>query len=121
MSPREPLDPPELEGYEYLERLGSGGFSDVFLYERQFPRQKVAIKVLSTDAMGEDARERFTAEANTMASLSTRDTRGTAGLSLAPWTRDVGQMVTSPGELYRLVEFNRPNSDEIDPYTGFGQ
>lgn len=56
-----------------------------------------------------------------MASLSTRDTRGTAGLSLAPWTRDVGQMVTSPGELYRLVEFNRPNSDEIDPYTGFGQ
>lgn len=54
-------------------------------------------------------------------SLLTQDTRTTAGFSLAPWTRDVGQMVASPGDLYRLVEFNRPNSDEINPYTGFGQ
>lgn len=56
-----------------------------------------------------------------IASLLTKDTRTTAGFSLAPWTRDVGQMVASPGDLYRLVEFNRPNSDEIDPLTGFGQ
>lgn len=54
-------------------------------------------------------------------SLLTKDTRTTAGFSLSPWTRDVGQMVASPGDLYRLVEFNRPNSDEINPYTGFGQ
>lgn len=56
-----------------------------------------------------------------IAGLLTRDTRTTAGFSLSPWTRDVGQMVASPGDLYRLVEFNRPNSDELNPYSGFGQ
>ena len=33
-----------------------------------------------------------------------RDTRATANFSLAPWTRDVGQMVNSPGDLYGLME-----------------
>ncbi len=36
--------------------------------------------------------------------MLTRDTRATANFSLAPWTRDVGQMVQSPGDLARLVE-----------------
>lgn len=34
----------------------------------------------------------------------TKDTQGIAGFSLAPWTRDVGQMVTSPADLYAMVE-----------------
>ncbi len=41
--------------------------------------------------------------------LLTRDTRATANFSLAPWTRDVGQMVQSPGDLARLME--RPVRD----------
>ena len=36
--------------------------------------------------------------------LLTRDSRATANFSLAPWTRDVGQMVVSPGDLYRLMD-----------------
>ena len=69
-SSRAPLEPPDLNGYEFVSRLGSGGFADVFLYERVFPRQKVAIKVLAPEALGETGRERFTGEANAMASVS---------------------------------------------------
>jgi hypothetical protein len=36
--------------------------------------------------------------------MLTRDTRARSELSLAPWTRDVGQMVVSPGDLYTTVE-----------------
>jgi membrane-associated phospholipid phosphatase len=36
--------------------------------------------------------------------LLTHDTQAVAGISLAPWTRDVGQMVVSPGDLARIVE-----------------
>ena len=34
----------------------------------------------------------------------TRDTQAIAGFALAPWTRDVGQMVVSPGDLYSILE-----------------
>jgi membrane-associated phospholipid phosphatase len=36
--------------------------------------------------------------------LLTYDTQALAGISLAPWTRDVGQMVVSPGDLARILE-----------------
>ncbi len=36
--------------------------------------------------------------------LLTQDTRASAGFALSPWTRDVGQMVASPGDLYRMTE-----------------
>ncbi|HEX7251051.1 MAG TPA: YjbH domain-containing protein [Burkholderiales bacterium] len=36
--------------------------------------------------------------------MLTKDTRATATFSLAPWTRDVGQMVQSPGDLARIFE-----------------
>ncbi|HSA90258.1 MAG TPA: YjbH domain-containing protein [Burkholderiales bacterium] len=36
--------------------------------------------------------------------LRTKDTQSIAGFSLSPWTRDVGQMVVSPGDLARIVE-----------------
>jgi membrane-associated phospholipid phosphatase len=32
------------------------------------------------------------------------DTQASAGMALAPWTRDVGQMVQTPGDLYDMVE-----------------
>lgn len=45
------------------------------------------------------------------------DTQATAGMSLAPWTRDVGQMVQSPGDLYEMVE--QPRRD-MTSYDGLG-
>jgi membrane-associated phospholipid phosphatase len=36
--------------------------------------------------------------------LLTRDTQAAGVFSLAPWTRDVGQMVVSPGDLYSILE-----------------
>ncbi|HUG76894.1 MAG TPA: YjbH domain-containing protein, partial [Burkholderiales bacterium] len=36
--------------------------------------------------------------------LLTYDTQASATMSLSPWTRDVGQMVASPGDLYRILE-----------------
>jgi len=45
------------------------------------------------------------------------DTQATAGMSLSPWTRDVGQIVTSPGDLYEL--FEQPRRD-ITTYDGLG-
>ena len=68
-SRRAPASPPDLPGYTYERLLGSGGFADVFLYERQLPRMPVAIKVLVGSGLTEDARRKFADEANTMARL----------------------------------------------------
>jgi membrane-associated phospholipid phosphatase len=45
------------------------------------------------------------------------DTQTTAGIGLSPWTRDVGQMVASPGDLYDMVE--QPRRD-MTSYDGLG-
>ncbi len=65
------MAPPELPGFEHLRLIGSGGYSDVFLYNQQMPRRPVAIKVLLSEALGAQSREQFFAEANAMASVST--------------------------------------------------
>lgn len=62
--------PPDLPGYEFIRLLGSGGFSDVFLYEQRLPRRKVAVKVLLTESVTPQTRKQFADEANLMASLS---------------------------------------------------
>jgi serine/threonine protein kinase len=62
--------PPRLGGFEFIRVLGSGGFSDVFLYEQQLPRREVAVKVLLTDGLTAAGRAAFVAEANVMARLS---------------------------------------------------
>lgn len=62
--------PPALPGFEFIRLLGSGGFSDVFLYEQALPKRSVAVKVLLTDSVDDAARARFVAEANVMAQLS---------------------------------------------------
>jgi hypothetical protein len=64
-------EPPALTGFEFVRPLGSGGFSDVFLYEQQLPRRQVAVKVLVTDEGTATNTEAFIAEANVMARLST--------------------------------------------------
>ena len=72
MSPkRAPMAPPDLPGFTYVDLLGSGGFADVYLYEQQLPKRRVAVKVLLTERMSSGSVEEFTAEANVMAMLST--------------------------------------------------
>jgi len=62
--------PPELPGYTFVKLLGSGGFSDVFLYDQKLPRRRVAVKVLLTEDLTSASRAAFVAEANLMAQLS---------------------------------------------------
>lgn len=68
---RTPSPPPQLPGFTYLQALGAGGFADVFLYEQEMPRRKVAVKVLLADRITTGAAQEFTDEANVMAMLST--------------------------------------------------
>ena len=53
--------PPELPGHTFVRLLGSGGFSDVFLYEQQLPRRRVAVKVLLLDELTPANRAAFVA------------------------------------------------------------
>ena len=39
-----------------------------------------------------------------LGSMLTKDTKATARFAVSPWTRDVGQMVRSPGDLYTILE-----------------
>lgn len=68
---RRPSPPPELPGFIYVEPLGAGGFADVFLYEQQMPKRRVAVKVLLADRISSGAAKEFADEANVMAMLST--------------------------------------------------
>ena len=61
---------PRIEGFTFVEHLGSGGYSDVYLYERRSPRMRVAVKVLKDGRLGESERKQFAAEAETMAELA---------------------------------------------------
>jgi serine/threonine protein kinase len=68
---RTPSTPPDIDGYLIDRLIGSGGFADVFLYEQQLPRRKVAVKALLTHELTAGARAAFTSEADLMARLST--------------------------------------------------
>lgn len=68
---RRPSPPPALPGFTYVEPLGTGGFADVFLYEQEMPRRRVAVKVLLADRISSGAAQEFADEANVMAMLST--------------------------------------------------
>ena len=67
---RAPSTPPQLAGFDYVQLLGSGGFADVFLYQQQLPKRRVAVKVMLPQAVTDGGVEAFTAEANVMAQLS---------------------------------------------------
>lgn len=71
MSKRVPMDPPQLAGFRFERLLGSGGYSDVFLYQQEMPRRPVAIKVLLTDRLDQRALGQVGDEANAMAAVST--------------------------------------------------
>ena len=52
--------------------------------------------------------------------MLTRDTQAVGGFSLSPWTRDVGQMVKSPGDLYGMVERPVANLNDQDGLVNLG-
>ena len=101
-SKRPPAPPPHIPGFRYISLLGSGGFSDVFLYEQDRPRRKVAIKVLLSDLKTEGARRRFESEANLMAQLSSH-----------PYIVTIFEAeVTDDGHSYLAMEYcSRPSLD----------
>ena len=55
-----------------------------------------------------------------LSAMLTRDTQVTSAFSLSPWTRDVGQMVQSPADLYDLVERPVSNVNDQDAMVHFG-
>jgi eukaryotic-like serine/threonine-protein kinase len=62
---------PAIPGFRFVQLLGSGGFADVYLYEQEWPSQKVAIKVVRTEVpLTEREKGMFTSEANAMARLA---------------------------------------------------
>ena len=67
---RAPSEAPVIPGLEFVSLLGTGGFSDVFLYDQKLPRRRVAVKVLLTDGLNTAAQQAFVDEANLMAQLS---------------------------------------------------
>jgi membrane-associated phospholipid phosphatase len=49
------------------------------------------------------------------------DSQTVAGFGLAPWTRDVGQMVASPGDLYDMIEQPRRDLTTNDGLGNFAE
>ncbi|ASN19541.1 serine/threonine protein kinase [Arthrobacter sp. YN] len=101
-SKRPPAPPPPIPGFQYVSLLGSGGFSDVYLYEQDRPRRKVAVKVLLSDLKTEGARRRFESEANLMAQLSSH-----------PYIVTIFEAeITESGHSYLAMEYcSRPSLD----------
>ena len=91
----EPNDKPVISGFEYIKALGSGGFSDVLLYQQKLPRRKVAVKVLHVETLDRQTRRQFVAEANLMAQLSSHPAIATI------YSADI----TEAGAPYLVMEF----------------
>ena len=96
---RAPSTPPHIDGFEYLSVIGSGGFSDVFLYQQLRPRRRVAVKVLLSERSASQAAA-FEAEADLMATLSSHPSIFTM------YQADIA----SDGRPYLAMEYcSRPN------------
>lgn len=99
---RAPAEAPQIPGFTYVKPLGTGGFSDVYLYEQHRPNRQVAVKVLLADVSEEEARQQFETEANLMAQLSTH-----------PYIVTIYQAeITQDGRSYLAMEYcSRPSLD----------
>lgn len=54
-------------------------------------------------------------------SMLPSDSQALAGMGIAPWTRDVGQMVASPGDLYSMIEQPRRDMTQFDGLGNFAE
>ncbi|WP_127474071.1 serine/threonine-protein kinase [Microbacterium sulfonylureivorans] len=114
MATRLPSAPPILPGLAYIRPLGSGGFADVFLYEQDMPRRKVAVKVMPSDVRDPDLRRMFNAEADVLAHLSAHPSIVTvyqAGISADG--RPYIVMEFCPGSLAQRYRIERIPVDEV--------
>jgi membrane-associated phospholipid phosphatase len=55
-----------------------------------------------------------------LGSMLTKDTQAAPKMSISPWTRDVAQMVASPGDLYDIMEPGYVNMRDRDGLQYFG-
>lgn len=62
---------PEIPGYRFVQPLGRGGYSDVYEYEQDLTRQRVAVKVLRVETVSDLTMRMFGTEAQSMARLAT--------------------------------------------------
>lgn len=56
-----------------------------------------------------------------LSSMLASDTQATGGFTLSPWTRDVGQTVASPGDLYDIMENPRRDMTTTDGLGNFAE
>jgi membrane-associated phospholipid phosphatase len=54
-------------------------------------------------------------------SMLPMDSQANAGIAISPWTRDVGQMVTSPGDLYEMLEQPWRDVNQADGLGNFAE
>lgn len=70
MAKRLPSQPPVLPGFTFIRALGTGGFSDVSLYEQDLPRREVAVKVMLPRSGDTNLIKMFVTEADALAKLA---------------------------------------------------
>lgn len=64
------MAPPMIPGSQYVRSLGSGGFADILLYEADFPRRPVAVKVMHNEVNDPEQIALFKREADALAKVS---------------------------------------------------
>ena len=106
--------PPQIPGYTFAQKLGSGSEANVYLYQQLSPSRQVAIKV-SKGTLDPRAAARFRSEANFMGRISSH-----------PYILSVYESgVTATGNGYTVFEYapggnyktflesNRLNADQM--------
>ena len=99
--------------FEFKRRFASG-YEAGFWYTRTNGND-----ITSPGAPGDPYYDKGIFLAVPISTLLTKDTQAVAFMSIAPWTRDVGQMVVSPLDLYRLME--RPLVIDVHEHDGLVQ
>lgn len=85
---------PQIPGYAFVKRLGSGSTANVYLYEGARPKRQVAVKV-SRSTLDERQRRSFLREADIMGTLSTH-----------PYILSTfGSGMTDDGKGYLILEY----------------
>lgn len=106
--------PPELSGYTYLRTLGHGSTATVYLYRQHTPQRDVAVKV-SASALDQVSRQRFHAEADRMAQLSSHPyILSVYDVGVTYEGRDYIVFEYAPGGTYKAVMRARSmNADQV--------